>query len=152
MNNGPVEIYHPRATAFRAIWEFDAIKFKVYDLLAHGKTVTDDMIETARTFLRETVVLDVEKMGDSNDLGFVIIHPGDLGVTIAAQWWAQGSILCQRIYRHQYDDAAPLDTISRPAVACVWELEIIQAEQAIWRETMMKSKTDKFAYLNTFAT
>ncbi|MCK7615925.1 hypothetical protein [Roseibium sediminicola] len=150
MNNGPVEIYRPRDAAFRAIWEIGVIKFKVYDLLAQGKTVTGEMLETADSFLREEVVRDVGKMDDNNGLGFVIIHPGDLGVTIAAQWWSQGSVLCQRIYRHQYDDV-PLDTIRRPAVACVWELEIINAEQTIWRETMMKSHPDEFAYLNTLA-
>ncbi|MBO9427018.1 hypothetical protein J7444_19945 [Labrenzia sp. R4_1] len=91
-------------------------------------------------------------MGDSNGLGFVILHPGDLGVTIAAQWWSQGSVLCQRIYRRQYDDDVPLDTIRRPSVACVWELEIINAEQTIWRETMMTLRPDRFAYLNTLAT
>ncbi|WP_224815550.1 hypothetical protein [Hasllibacter sp. MH4015] len=151
MNAGPIEIYSPRIAANRGMWDLGAIQFKVYEILAEGKTVTSEMIETAKVFLGEEVIDDAQKMGDSNGLGFVIIHPGDLGLTIAAQWWAQGSVLCQRIYRRQYDDAVPLDTINRPAVACVWELEIITAEQAIWRETMMKSQHDKSAYLQTFA-
>ena len=151
MSSGPVEVYSPRAVANRGVWDLGNNQFKVYELLADGKTVTGHMIETANTFLREEVIGAAEKMGDSNRLGFVIIHPGDLGLTIAAHWWAQGSVLCQRIYRRQYDDAAPLDTISRPAVACVWELEIMAAEQNFWRETMMKPQQDKFAYLSTFA-
>lgn len=110
------------------------------------------MIETAEVFLREEVIRDAENMGDNNGLGFVIIHPGDLGVTIAAHWWAQGSVLCQRIYRRQYNDAGPLDTISRPAVGCVWELEIIAAKHRIGRDTMMKLQHDKSAYLRTLAT
>lgn len=152
MNSSPIEIYKPRMTADRGVWDLGVIQFKVYDLLADGKNVTDEMIETADTFLREEVVPNAEKMGDNNGLGFVIIHPGDLGLTIAAQWWAQGSVLCQRIYRRKYDDIVPLDTISRPAVACVWELEIITAEQSIWRETMMKPQHDKSAYLKTRVT
>jgi hypothetical protein len=150
MNSGPIEVYSPRVVATRGIWDLDVLQFKVYDLLAKDKTVTDEMIKTAEVFLREEVIPDAEEMGDSNGVGFVIIHPGDLGVTIAAQWWAQGSVLCQRIYRRQYDDVVPLDTINRPAVACVWELEIIAAEQNIWRETMMKSQQEKSAYLKTF--
>jgi len=151
MNSGPIEIYKPRVAVDRGVWDLGIILFKVYDLLADGKIVTDEMIETAEAFLREEVVSDATNMGDNNGLGFAIIHPGDLGLTIAAQWWVQGSVLCQRIYRRQYDDAVPLDTINRPAVACVWELEIITAEQRIWRETMMKSQHDKSAYLRTFA-
>ena len=148
MNSGPIEIYRPRIVVDRGVWDLIVVKFKVYDLLAEGKTVTDGMIEVAEVFLHEEVIPDVQSMGDSNGLGFVIIHTGDLGVTITAHWWAQGSVLCQRIYRRQYCDSAPLDTINRPAVACVWELEIITAEQDIWRETMMKPQPDTSAYLN----
>lgn len=151
MNSGPVEIFSPRVTADRGVWDFGSIQFKVYELLADGKAVTEEMIETTETFLRQEVIQAVETMGDSNGLGFVIVHPGDLGLTIAAQWWAQGSVLCQRIYRHQYGEDEPLDTVNRPAVACVWELEIIAAEQNIWRETMMKPEQDKSAYLEALA-
>lgn len=147
----PIEIYKPRVISDRGVWDLGAIQFKIYELHAEGKTVTSGMVETAKAFLREDVLCDIENMGDSNGLGFAIIHPGDLGVTIAAHWWAQGSVLCQRIYRRQYDDTAPLDTLNRPVVACVWELEIIAVEQKIWRETMMKPQPDKTAYLKTLA-
>ncbi|MEM7177668.1 MAG: hypothetical protein AAF503_08175 [Pseudomonadota bacterium] len=147
MSSGPIETYRPRAINSRGTWDFDGITFKVYDLLAEGRTVNDEMIGYAKAFVSQEVLPRSESMGDSNGLGFVIIHPGDLGLTIAAHWWAQGSVLCQHIYRRQYDDARPLDTINRPAVACVWELEIITAEQAIWRETMMNNQSDSAAYL-----
>ncbi|MFK7938271.1 MAG: hypothetical protein AB8B82_02750 [Roseovarius sp.] len=151
MSSGPIEVYTARDTTDRGVWDVGPLQFKVYELRAEGKTVTPEMIETAQAFLRDEVVHDAQKMGDSNGLGFVILHPGALGVTIAAHWWAQGSVLCQRIYRRQYDDAAPLDTINRPAVACVWELEIITAEHGIWRKTMMTLPHDTSAYLATRA-
>ncbi len=151
MLTGPTEIYQPRMISVRGVWTVGDIRFKIYDLLAEGKTVTKEMIGIAECFLSEEVKSDVEDMGDSNGLGFVIIHPGDLGITIAAQWWAQGSVLCQRIYRRQYDSELPMDTINRPAVACVWELAIIGAEQQIWRETMMSSHPKTTSYLDTFA-
>lgn len=151
MNLDPTEVYRPRTKNFRGIWAMGQVQFKVYELLADGKITTEEMIETAVRFLRKEVMCDVEKMGDSNGVGFVIIHPGDLGVTIAAHWWAQGSVLCQRIYRHQYGDDDPLDTINRPAIACVWELEIITFEQEAWRNTMMKPQPQRAAYLEKSA-
>jgi len=151
MNSSSIETYKPRVTVNRGVWDLGNIQFKVYDLLSDGKNVTEEMLETALSFLHDEVIADAEKMGDNNGLGFLIIHPGDLGLTIAAQWWAQGSVLCQRIYRRQYNAAIPLDTINRPVVACVWELEIIAAEQSIWRKTMMNPSYDKSAYLNTRA-
>ena len=40
MNSGPIEIYRPRIIADRGVWDLSLVKFKVYDLLAEGKTVT----------------------------------------------------------------------------------------------------------------
>ena len=34
-------------------------------------------------------------------------------------------------------------------IVCVWELAVIDAEQKIWRETMMGDKSDLSAYLAT---
>ncbi|QBF32943.1 hypothetical protein CFI11_17195 [Thalassococcus sp. S3] len=90
-------------------------------------------------------------MGDSNDMGFVIIHPGDLGLSISAHWWAQGSVLCQHIYRRLHDAPLPMDTVSRPVIGCVWELALIQSEQRAWRTAMMRPDPDPEAYLLTFA-
>ncbi|MEO1139852.1 MAG: hypothetical protein AAFW87_10390 [Pseudomonadota bacterium] len=147
VQDGPIEIYRPRAVAHRGIWDVGGVRFKVHDLLADGQVVSGDTVAITQQFLKTEVLKRVADMGESNGLGFVILHPGDLGLSIAAQWWAQGSVLCQHIYRKTYDGDAPLDTIARPVVGCVWELAIIQAEQAAWRATMMQAKPDPEAYL-----
>ena len=147
MSADPLEIYHPRAVSDLGIWEIGPLHFKVYGLLAAGTDISGDMTETARRFVFDEVLARVADMGESNNLGFLIIHPGDLGITIAAHWWAQGSVLCQHIYRKAYADSAPMDTVSRPAVACVWELALINAEQEAWRKTMMCPEPDRAAYL-----
>ncbi|WP_210209364.1 MULTISPECIES: hypothetical protein [Ensifer] len=85
--------------------------------------------------------------GDSNGLGFVIVHPGSLGISISAHWWIQGSVLCQRNYRKLYTASEPMDAARRPAIACVWELALINAEQEAWRKTMMKDEPDPLAYM-----
>ena len=91
----------------------------------------------------------MEAEGDDNGLGFVIIHPGDLGVSVLVHWWIQGSVLCQHIRRTLWGANIPMDTASRPVIACVWELGLINAEQAIWRDTMMKADSDPAVYLRT---
>ena len=50
------------------------------------------------------------------------------------------------MHRHQYADALTFDTIDRPAVPCVWEPEIIAAEQTTWRETMMILQPETSGY------
>ncbi len=83
MNTGPVEIYHERPVSELGVWEYGDLHLKVYGLLATGKTVSETDLSTARNFIAEEVLSRVDQMGDSNRLGFVIIHPGDLGISIA---------------------------------------------------------------------
>ena len=147
MTVGPIEVYHPRAVSDHGVWEIGSLHVKVYDLLAPGKEVTDDMVSVAKQFLEQDVRERVAAMGESNGLGFVIIHPGEVGLTVSAHWWAQGSVLCQHIYRQEYAAVEPMDTVARPVVACVWELALINAEQEAWRETMMTREPDRAAYL-----
>lgn len=146
MSFGPLEPYEPRTVSHHGLWVVGDLHFKIYGLLADGQLLEPETFDLARGFLEQDVLNKVAQMGDSNGLGFVILHPGELGLTIAAHWWAQGSVLCQHIYRQQYDADTPLDTVNRPAVACVWELGIIQAEQDIWRATMMCAAPDPDRY------
>ena len=44
-----------------------------------------------------------------------------------------------------------MDTASRPVIACVWELGLINAEQRAWRDTMMVPEPNIDAYLNARA-
>lgn len=151
MNTHFVEVYHPRAVSDHGVWDVGPLQIKAYGLLAEGKKITDEMLSKARLFLREDVLPRVAAEGEDNGLGFVIIHPGDLGISISAHWWIQGSVLCQHIHRQLYDAKDPMDTVTRPVVGCVWELALINAEQEIWRETMMRVEPDRGGYLTSRA-
>ncbi len=147
MQNGPIEVYQPRVFSNHSVWAFETLQFKIYGLLAEGQQINTKMIAKAKQFIDTEVLTRVAAMGESNDLGFVIIHPGDLGVSISAHWWVQGSVLCQHNYRQLYGAPTPMDTVARPVVACVWELALINAEQEAWRQTMMRDTPDRAAYL-----
>ncbi|WP_299676102.1 hypothetical protein [uncultured Roseobacter sp.] len=109
--------------------------------------MTPEMRAVAERILTDEVPAKVAAMGESNDLGFVIIHPGDGGVSILVQWWVQGSVLCQHFHRQLYGAAAPLETATRPAIGCVWELAIIDAEREAWCRTMMQADPEPERYL-----
>jgi hypothetical protein len=147
MNDGPVEVYQPRAFSDQGIWGIGPLQFKVYSLLAEGKDVDPEMISTAKQFIAAEVLGRVATMGKSNGLGFVIIHPGDLGISISVHWWVQGSVLCQHNHRQLYGASEPMNTVARPVIACVWELALINSEQEAWRQNMMGVAPDRAAYL-----
>ncbi|MDX3975263.1 hypothetical protein [Shinella sp.] len=151
MNAGATELYRPRAVQHLGLWQVDPLTLKVYGVVADGKDVTGAMLDDAKAFVSQALPPLVAAEGQDNGLGFVIIHPGELGISVLAHWWIQGSVLCQHIRRTLWGAQKPMETATRPVIACVWELGLIHAEQQVWRETMMTGKPDADAYLKTRA-
>ncbi|WP_234804009.1 hypothetical protein [Ensifer adhaerens] len=147
MNPSTIEVFHPRAVSHPGRWEIGDLRLKVYGLVADSHAIDGATVSLARSFAQADVLPRVADQGDSNGLGFVIVHPGTLGLSISVHWWIQGSVLCQHIYRKQYSAAEPVDTRKRPVIACVWELALINAEQETWRKTMMTSEPSSSAYM-----
>ncbi len=151
MSAGITEIYRPRDVSNLGLWQMEGLAFKVYGIVANGKKIDKQLVSQARSFVINEVPEIVAVEGYNNGLGFVIIHPGELGISVLAHWWVQGSVLCQHIHRQLWDEKSPIDTTTRPVIACVWELGLINAEQEIWRKTMMGATPDTSAYLETRA-
>ncbi|MGR3503252.1 hypothetical protein [Pseudaestuariivita sp.] len=141
MTRGPIEPYHARPLAAGGHVEAHGARFKLYHLNgAPEATVLDTLVAGARP--------EIAQMGDSNGLGFVILHTGSAGVTGNAFWWVQGSVLCQHHLRVPFG-SAPLGP--RPVVGYVWELEVIAREQSAWRRHMMDGAPQPGAYLDDWA-
>ena len=151
MNRGATELYRPRAVSDLGLWDISPLRLKVYGIVADGKDVTDAAINEAYSFASEELPPLVAAEREDNGLGFVIIHPGDLGISILAHWWIQGSVLCQHIRRTLWGADKPMNAAARPVIACVWELGLIDSEQKAWRETMMNSDPNPSAYLSACA-
>ncbi|MEM7634870.1 MAG: hypothetical protein AAF299_09945 [Pseudomonadota bacterium] len=143
-----LDVYRPRAVSGLDVWHIGDLRLKVYGITADGQELTDDLVSKAQAFAQRELPALVAAEGEDNGLGFVIIHPGELGVSVLLHWWIQGSVLCQHIERTLWGDDKPMDTASRPVIACVWELGLIDAEQRIWRDVMMVPQPDADAYLN----
>ncbi|MEM6588788.1 MAG: hypothetical protein AAF641_10100 [Pseudomonadota bacterium] len=141
------EIYAPRPVSYRGTWSFPGLDLKVYGLSAEDRPITNEMEEAGQRFVLKDVLPSMTAKGDSNGLGFAIIHPGTEGVSIPVHWWTQGSVLCQRFFRQLYGSEIPLDMAERPSIGCVWEMGIVAEETRIWRDTMMNDTPDKGAYL-----
>ena len=143
--------YQPRAVSNLGVWKIGHLRLKVYGITAEGQNLSDSIVSKARAFAQRDLPSLVAAEGEDDGLGFVIIHPGQLGVSVLLHWWIQGSVLCQHIERTLWGANTPMDTASRPVVACVWELGLINAEQCIWRDTMMVPEPDPDTYLDTRA-
>jgi hypothetical protein len=151
MNSKPIEIYHPRTVSHLGLWDMASLQFKIYGLVADNRRIDQAMLSLAQSFVQAEVLPRVADEGDDNGMGFVIIHPGESGVTVSAHWWIQASVLCQHNYRKPYAAAQPLDTVKRPVIGCIWELALIHAEQEAWRRTMMKAEPNPSGYMTSRA-
>ncbi|MEM7195127.1 MAG: hypothetical protein AAF402_09265 [Pseudomonadota bacterium] len=141
--------YYPRKVVSDiGVWTSRSGQFKIYGILADSQEITDDTMSNARRYLENDMPAIIESSDQSNHLGFVIIHPGDLGVSILVHWWVQGSVMCQHVRRWLPDADVPVDMSDRHVVGCVWELGLIGAEQVIWRKTMMGKSPDRQGYLD----
>lgn len=147
MKSRTIKVYRPRPVSDLGEWLIGGLALKVYGLVADGKAVDDALLALAQSFVQQDVLPRVADEGQDDGLGFVILHPGGMGVSISAHWWIQGSVLCQHIYRKPYSATEPMDTTKRPVIACVWELALINAEQEAWRKTMMKSEPSPTDYM-----
>ena len=146
-----LSVYQPRVVSNLGVWKIGHLRLKVYGITAEGQNLLDSIVSKARAFAQRDLPSLVAAEGEDDGLGFVIIHPGQLGVSVLLHWWIQGSVLCQHIERTLWGADTPMDTASRPVVACVWELGLINAEQCIWRDTMMVPEPDPDTYLDTRA-
>ncbi|MEM7033899.1 MAG: hypothetical protein AAF629_30435 [Chloroflexota bacterium] len=140
--------YHPRkVTTDLGIWEAASRKFKVYGILADGQEITKEIIENAKSYVFNDSDQIIGAGPKDDGLGFIIIHPGELGVSVLIHWWSQGSVLCQHVRRWVWGSDVPLDMSSQHVLGCVWELGLINAEQLIWRDTMMVEPANSNEYL-----
>ncbi|MEJ8475097.1 hypothetical protein [Roseibium algae] len=147
--SGQSEIYQPRDISDLGLWDIGPVWLKVYGIAAAGQSVSAAVIADAKALAEAELPQLIAAEGDDNGLGFALIHCGETGVTISLYWWVHGCVLCQHIKRTLYGADRPLKFADRPVIACVWELELINAEQMVWQKTMMIPTPDPEAYKKT---
>ncbi|MGB3407548.1 MAG: hypothetical protein WBA67_08640 [Jannaschia sp.] len=85
--------------------------------------------------------------GGSEGAAFCVLHRGDHGIWLLMDWWAHGDILCQRLARASLGDTLFEPVTDRPLLACVWELEVIEAERRAFIAHMMRAAPDRAGWL-----
>jgi hypothetical protein len=71
--------------------------------------------------------------------GFTIAHDGATAGFVFACWWANENELHRRMFVAPLDDPAALEPADGTAMACVWELEVIDFERRAWLEDVLKA-------------
>jgi formylmethanofuran dehydrogenase subunit D len=83
-------------------------------------------------------------------LGFVVVHDAaDFGFVLV-DWWAGENELHQRLFSADLDDPSALRPHPTDAIACVWELGVLDFERRAWLEHVLANPSgpDVDAYVD----
>ncbi|WP_068408574.1 hypothetical protein [Labrenzia sp. OB1] len=106
-----------------------------------GRALGGDDVAEAQALIAARVA-DIEVAPGQEYPGFVIVHMGGEGMTLASHWWVEGCILCQDLLRLPYHGEDPIAGIRPHVVGCIWELALINHERTVWQKTMMPVTDD----------
>lgn len=132
------DTYAPRYMTRLADIRAGDLTLKVYWIDAHGAHAPPPaLLEAAAAATRATLREAASAEGEAQGQGFAVLHRGDQGTWLLMDWWAHGDILCQRLARADPGTTGFVAMDHRPLMACVWEMQVIEAERRAWIDHMM---------------
>lgn len=128
--------YEPRKTTFIEKWNVDEWQFKVYYITCRTPPLDPIVLCAARS--KTQLLLEAIGQGDEGyRSGFVIIHAGVDSVWLFVGWWAYDNILCSALASAPLDDPGKFETYEGAAMACAFELGIVDFERRAWIEFVL---------------
>ena len=70
--------------------------------------------------------------------GFTIAHDATTAGLAIVYWWANDNEIHMHAFAAPLDDPGALEPADGTAMACVWELEVIDFERRAWLEDVLK--------------
>jgi hypothetical protein len=104
---------------------------KHYGIAAHDRVPRPALVAAIRRVAHEVI--------PDGASGFTIAHDGASAGFGFACWWANENELHRRMFVAPLDDPAALELDDGSAMACVWELEVIDFERRAWLEDVLKA-------------
>ena len=74
----------------------------------------------------------------SGAYGFTIAHDAATAGLAIVYWWANDNEIHKHVFAAPLADPAALEPADGTAMACVWELEVIEFERRAWLEDVLK--------------
>ena len=140
--------YRARYVSNLERWSIGALELKAYLIRADAETeYPRGLLESARDFAERVVPTAARREGESEELGYAIVHVGTIGTWLLMHWWAHEDICCQRLALAAPGTTAFESVDDRPLMACVWEQVVMQHERDAWVATAMGEAGDRAAYL-----
>ena len=119
--------YEPRSISFLT----REGRVKHYGISRHDRVPRPALVEATREAARETI--------PAGALGFTIAHDAATAGLGLVYWWANENEIHSRLFASPFDEPGRLEPIDGTAMACVWELEVIDFERKAWLDHVLKA-------------
>ncbi len=130
--------YQRRLFRHLGLWREGDWRLKAYgihhDTARRADTVIDPDIALAARGQVGSHLQAAEREGNHHRTGFVIIHQALFSNWLQLNWWAYDDICCQALARATLERPNTFEPYDGPAMACVWELVVIDFERRAWIE------------------
>ena len=143
-----IPAYNPRHFHFHDIWDFDGLSLKIYLITIDTDTdIPEDMLKNAQKYIGSAMPAVRSEEGHDHEVGYVILHLGQMGNWLLIHWWAHYDIAMRLLASADVGTITFKSEDHRRFHACVWEHVVIDHERDAWIRTMMGAG-DKTLYLD----
>lgn len=124
--------YVPRPTRFIELVELAGWKVKLYGITLDPSIDTTQALSALKSVISSSLPQPA-RTPTRYGAAFAIFHTARDANYFLVDWWTDENVLQHRLYRapldapHAYEDFSPSG-----AVACVWELRVIDFEREAW--------------------
>lgn len=143
--------YKPRTIEFHQYVRVDGWTVKVYTITNRSSFASKAVLATAMQKLSEWLTRASDLDHPKYNSAFLVVHEGVDGVWTLINWWLGGEMLQSHTFFTDYEKPDTfVEVLKTGFMACVWEMEVIAFERAMWIEHVLKKATrpDIESYLN----
>ncbi len=149
--------HHPRSIRFLKLYEAGGWRLKFYGIAAQNDSPRPELVTVAEALVPSVMPEPAVHSGgdephdvDRYGVGFVIAHDAIDYAFALFDWWAGENELHQRMFSSLPTRLGAMRPHPTPAIGCVWELAVIDAERRSWLKHVLANPDgpDIEAYLD----
>lgn len=132
-------LYRPRTAWFVKRVDCGPAEIKLSAISAPAAQIPQADVARVEDVIRAESAKLVHR-SDHMGAGFAIVHAGEEALWLLLHHWTDGGIATHRLWRAPLGTEAPFQPVVSDAMACVWELAVIDFERRAWMTTVMSGK------------
>jgi len=145
--------YRPRNVLPLPILKDQGWQLKRYAILADGRSFDDEISSSAgvEAIKRLPSAGGLTDGTGNHGVGFQIVHFAEVAVVSPVFYWQWGNVLAN-IEQIRAQWAAPTRFADgvKEVVGCIWEMDIVNFEISVWKNTMLNNVGTPAARLATY--